>query len=77
VPHRRAIRRVAEVMKLADEWRSAWRWLQTWLIAALSIAPLLYDQLATLQDVLPPTWFKTGMAVLGILTLINNVRKKA
>jgi hypothetical protein len=64
-------------MKLADEWRSACKWLSTWLIAVLSIAPLLYDQLATLQDVLPPTWFKVGMAVLGVLTLINNVRKKA
>jgi hypothetical protein len=64
-------------VKLADEWRQAWKWLQTWLIAALGIAPLLYDQLASLQDVLPPTWFKSAMAVLGILTLINNVRKKA
>lgn len=63
-------------MKLADEWRSAWKWLQTWLLAVLTIAPLLYDQLSMLQDVLPATWFKVGMAVLGILTLINNVRKK-
>lgn len=64
-------------MKLADEWRSAWRWLQTWLIAALSVAPLVYDQMGPLQDVLPPAWFKAAMAVLGVLTLINNVRKKA
>lgn len=64
-------------MKLADEWRHAWKWLQTWLIAALSVAPLLYDQLQGMQEVLPPTWFKGGMAILGVLTLINNVRKKA
>lgn len=69
--------RQGAVLKLADEWKQAWKWLQTWLITILSVAPLAYDQLATLQDVLPPTWFKVGMAVLGILTLINNVRKKA
>lgn len=64
-------------MKLADEWRHAWKWLQTWLITALSVAPLAYDQLAALQDVIPATWFRAGMAVLGVLTLINNVRKKS
>jgi hypothetical protein len=63
-------------VKLADEWRHAWKWLQTWLIAALSIAPLLYDQLASLQDVIPAPYFKFSMAVLGVLTLVNNVRKK-
>lgn len=63
-------------MKLADEWRSAWRWLQNWLIAALGVAPLLYDQLASLQGVLPPAAFKALMGVLAVLTLINNVRKK-
>lgn len=65
-----------KTLKLADEWRQAWRWLQTWLIAALSIAPLLYDQFALLQDFIPTPWFKGGMAVLGGLTLINTVRKK-
>lgn len=70
------LRDEAVPMKLTDEWRSAWRWLQTWLIAILSAAPLLYDQLSALQDVLPPAWFKGGMAVLGVLTLINTVRKK-
>lgn len=64
-------------MKLATEWKQAWKWLQTWLIAALSVAPLLYDQLQGMQAVLPPTWFKGCMALLGILTIINNVRKKA
>lgn len=64
-------------MKLADEWREAWKWLQTWLIAALGIAPLLYDQMAPLQEVLPPAWFKAAMGVLAALTVINNVRKKA
>lgn len=64
------------MVKLADEWRSAWRWLQTWLIAALGVAPLIYDQMAPLQDVLPPTWFKSAMGVLAVLTVVNNVRKK-
>lgn len=64
-------------MKLADEWRSAWKWLQTWLIAALAVAPLLYDQLASLQGLVPAPWFKWVSLGLGVLTIINNVRKKA
>jgi hypothetical protein len=64
-------------VRLADEWKQAWKWLQTWLIAALSVSPLLYDQFSALQDVIPAPTFKIGMAVLGVLTLINNVRKKA
>lgn len=63
-------------MKLADEWRHAWKWLQNWLITALGVAPLIYDQMAPLQDVLPPAWFKVGMGILAIMTLVNNVRKK-
>lgn len=63
-------------MKLADEWRSAWKWLQTWLVATLSIAPLLYDQLAPLQDSIPSKWFKVCMAILGALTIANTMRKK-
>lgn len=63
-------------MSLTSEWKEAWKWLQTWLVATLSVAPLLYDQLALLQDVIPATTFKIAMAVLGVLTLINTVRKK-
>lgn len=64
------------MVKLADEWRHAWKWLQTWLIAALGVAPLIYDQMAPLQEVLPAAWFKSAMGVLAVLTVVNNVRKK-
>jgi hypothetical protein len=63
-------------MKLVDEWRQFWKWSQTWIITAITTAPLLYDQLAALQAVLPPAAFKTGMATLGVLALINTVRQK-
>lgn len=64
-------------MKLADEWRHAWKWGQTWLIATVTMAPVLYDQLAPLQDNIPAAWFKVFIGLLGFLTIINNVRKKS
>lgn len=63
-------------MKLADEWRHFWKWSQTWLITLISVAPLLYEQLEQMQALIPAPWFKTGMILLGVMTIANNVRKK-
>ena len=63
-------------IKLSPEAKHAWKWLQTWLIAALAIAPTAYDQLQAVQDYLPPAAFKSAMGVLGFLTLVNHLRTK-
>ena len=63
-------------IRLSPEARHAWRWLQTYLIAALTLAPTLYDNLQAVQDYIPPAWFKVAMGVLGFMTLLNHMRAK-
>lgn len=63
-------------IRFSPEAKNAWRWLQTYLIAALGAAPTLYDQLPAVQEYLSPAWFKAAMGVLGFLTLVNHLRTK-
>jgi hypothetical protein len=58
---------------LKEDWKHSWRWLQTQLGAAIAFAPTLYDILSTVQ--LPPQ-FKWPMTALGILVVLNAIRKK-
>lgn len=61
---------------LSDEAKHAYKWLQTWLVTALSLAPMAYEQLSAMQDVIPRGWFQVGMLILGIATITNTVRRK-
>lgn len=61
---------------LATEWRQAWRWFQVQLGALIAIAPELYNSVESLQDVIPMNVFRHTMALLGVLVIINSVRKK-
>lgn len=61
---------------LAAEWRDAWRWLSTWLIAAAAVAPMAYENLSVLQNNLPPNifhWIETGIVCL---IFFQNIRRK-
>jgi uncharacterized membrane protein YfcA len=61
---------------ITDEWRNAWKWLNVQAAAVLVAAPILYTQLESLQAYIPPKWFRYGMASVGLLVLINTLRKK-
>ena len=62
---------------LVDEWKSSWRWVQVQLGAILAIAPELYAQVGAMQAYVAPETFRRSMAVLGVLVMINAVRRKA
>lgn len=62
--------------KLADEWRQAWKWLSVQLGAAIAVAPMLYGESEPLRDVIGDDWFRRIMTVLGLLVVINAVKKK-
>lgn len=62
---------------LVDEWHDAWKWLQTQLGFLIAVAPQLYDVLLPMQSFVPPGAFRWGMTALGVLVMINSVRKKA
>lgn len=64
-------------MKLADEWREAWKWLQVQLGFVVAAAALLYGQVEFLQDLIGPKWYGVINALLGLAVVYNAVRKKA
>ena len=61
---------------LSEECKQFWTWSSTWLNAAIIAAPVLYVQFQVLQAYLPEKFFFYGMSALGVLNLINTVRKK-
>ena len=61
---------------LKDDWKDAWKWLQTQLGAMICIAPELYNQADVIQSFVPPAMFRHVMALLGLLVVINSIRKK-
>jgi len=61
---------------LTDEWRQGWKWFQVQLGAVIAIAPELYNQADVLQSFLSPAAFRHIMAALGVMVIINSVRKK-
>lgn len=63
-------------MKLADEWRHAWKWLQVQLGVVVAAAALLYGQVEFLQEVIGPRWYGVLNAILGLAVVYNALRKK-
>jgi hypothetical protein len=64
------------VINLTSEWRQCWRWLQVQLVAIITIAPELYHQVEAMQSFIEPATFRHGMAALGVLVIVNSIRKK-
>lgn len=62
--------------KVADDWRQAWRWFSVQLGALIFAAPTAYENISALQDVLPRKAFAIIQAALGILVMMNAVKKK-
>lgn len=63
--------------QLSDDWREAWKWLTVRLTAILAIAPELYTQVEGMREYLPANLFHHAMAMLGLLVIVAQVRKKA
>ena len=61
---------------LTDEWKQCWKWFQVQLGVIIAIAPQIYDALNQMQDVISPNVFRYAMTGLGVLVIINSVRKK-
>lgn len=61
---------------LVDDWKQSWKWIQMQALAILAIAPELYAQVGAMQAYVAPETFRRSMAVLGVLVMVNAVRKK-
>ena len=55
---------------LVDEWQTSYRWLSTWGLAALTSAPIAYENIALLKEVVPVNAYHYGMAALAVLTFV-------
>lgn len=62
---------------IVDEWRHAWKWLQVQLGALIAIAPEVYNAFDQVQDAIPMPVFRHAMAVMGVLVIVNSLRRKA
>lgn len=62
--------------KLADDWRKAWRWFSVQLGALIFVAPTLYENVELLQEFIPRKPFAIVQALLGVLVILNAVKKK-
>ncbi len=64
-------------MKFVDEWRHAWKWLTVQLGAVLAIAPEIYEQVKDMQGYLSDKTFHHIMAAIGVLVILNTMKKKS
>lgn len=62
---------------LVPDWKDAWKWFSVQGLAFLTVAPILYENAAFLQDFIPVDVFRYGMGALGLITLVSRlVRQK-
>lgn len=64
-------------MKLHEEWKQAWRWLAVQLGAIVAVAPEIYEQFGGMKEYVSDAAFHHVMAGLGILVILNTVKRKA
>lgn len=62
--------------KMVSDWRHAWRWFSVQLGALIFIAPTLYENIDVLQDILPRKPFAIMQAGLGLIVMLNAIKKK-
>ncbi len=63
-------------MKLVDDFRSAYRWFSTWLIAASGGLITAYETFPQLQAYLPEKWFHAVMGVMLMLIFLGRIVKQ-
>jgi hypothetical protein len=61
------------LMKLVEEWKSAWKWLSVQLAALSVIALQLYEQFPVFQSYIPDKIFHNGMSVFVALIIVGRL----
>lgn len=64
------------MIKIADEWKHAWKWFQVQLGTVVAFAPEVFEQVKQLQGYISESTMHHIMSGLGVLLVINAVRKK-
>jgi len=62
---------------LVADWRQAWKWFSTQGLIVLSIAPVVYENFAFVQDFVPASTYHYTMGALGLATLVSRLVKQS
>lgn len=65
------------MMKLVDDWKAAWKWFSTWLLAMNGTFILAYEQFDTVKAYIPDKYAHMIVGGLLILTFLGRVIKQA
>ena len=61
---------------MVANWKDAWKWLSTWLIAIAAAAPMLYENLGPLKDAISPTVCHYAQSLLVVLIFLGRIKKQ-
>lgn len=63
-------------MKLVEDWKDAWRWFSTWLLAMNGTFIIAYEQFETVKAYIPDKWAHMIVGTLLLLTFLGRVIKQ-
>ena len=65
------------MFKLHENWKSAWKWFQVQAGIIIAAAPTAFEQIAMLRGYISDAMMHNVMSGLGVLLVLNAIRKKA
>jgi len=63
-------------MQLVSDWKTAYRWFSTWLLAMNGTFIVAYENFDTVKAYIPDKWAHTIVGVLLVLTFLGRVVKQ-
>ena len=63
-------------MQLVSDFKSAYRWFSTWLIAASGTLIIAYENFPQLKEYVPDKWFHTIMGIMLGLIFLGRIVKQ-
>ena len=62
-------------MRLIPDWKNAWRWHSTQILAALTVAPLVWAELPDdLKAKIPPDWYPWIIGGIALAGFVGRLR---
>lgn len=65
------------MFKVHENWKNAWKWFQVQAGIVIAAAPQAFEQVALLKGYISDAAMHNIMSGIGVLLVVNAVRKKA